>query len=163
MIYFITFILALFLTQIACVQSQTCGDAASPKLSTPDGQQALFPPIPFLHATHTKKYDDKNGLLNSTHCPGIAPHYKHFHNVPDFPRIGGAYDIRNDPTNCGACWNITNKENNKSIFLTAIDSAQIGFFNISEEAFKLLNKGKLGDRPLSVSAVRAPPSFCLHH
>jgi hypothetical protein len=160
MIYFTTFILALFLTQIACAQSQTCGDAVSPELSTPD-EQHVFIPIP-LHATHAKKYDDKEGLLNSTHCPKIAEHYKHFHNIPDFPRIGGAYDIRNNPTNCGACWNITNRENHKSIFLTAIDSANIGFFNISEEAFKLLNKGNLGP-PLSVSAVRAPPSFCLHH
>ena len=163
MIFLTTFILAFFLTQIACVQSQTCGDAVSPELSTPD-EQHIFPgpPIPFLQVAHTKKYDDKDGLLNSTHCPNIAPHYKHFHNIPDFPRIGAVPDIRNDPTNCGACWNITNKANHKSIFLTAIDSAPIGIFNISDEAFKLLNDGKLEDR-LFISAVGAPPSFCLHH
>ena len=161
MIYLTTFILALFLTQIACAQPQTCGDAASPKLSTPDDQHVLLP-IPFLHASHAKKYDNKDGLLNQTHCKNIAPHYKHFHDVPSFPRIGGAYDIATNPTDCGACWNITNRGNGKHIYLTAVDSAKIGFFNISEEAFKSLNKGKLGD-PLPVSAVRVPPSFCLHH
>jgi hypothetical protein len=160
MIFLTTFILALFLTQIACAQSQTCGDAVSPELSSLD-EQHIFPPIP-LHATYANKYDDKDGLLNSTSCPNISPHYKYFHDVPSFPHIGGAYDIRNNPTNCGACWNITNRANHEFIFITAIDSANIGFFNISEEAFKLLNKGNLG-APLSVSAVRAPPRLCFIH
>jgi hypothetical protein len=160
MIFLTTFILALFLTQVACVKSQTCGDAVSPELSTPD-EQHIFP-VPFLHATYSEKYDDKDGLLNNTSCSNISPHYKHFHNIPDFPRIGGYYLIQNDSTNCGACWNITNKANHKSIYLTAIDSANIDFFNISEEAFKLLNDGNLGPQ-LSIWAGKVPPSFCLHH
>ena len=161
MIFLTSFILALFLTRIACAQSQTCDDAVSPELSTPD-EQHVFLPIPLLRASHSKRYDDKNGLLKDTYCSNIAPHYKHFHNIPDFPRIGGYYLIRNDSTNCGACWNITNKANHKSIYLTVMDTANFGYFNISDEAFKLLNEGKLGP-PLNISAVTAPPSFCLRH
>ena len=159
MIYITTFILALFLTQFACAQQQTCGDPRAPELFIQDEQQNI--PIPLLHATYSKKYDNKNGLLSNTACSNIAPHYKHFSNIPSFPRIGGSYDIRSHSPNCVECWNISNKETHKFIYITAIDSAQIGYFNLSEEAFKLLNKGKLG-KPIVVGATKVAHTFCSH-
>jgi hypothetical protein len=158
MIYFTTFILALFLTQIACAQQQTCGDAVSPELFIQDEQQNL--PLPIL-ATYSKKYDNKDGLFSSTECPNLFPHYKHFKDIRTFPRIGGSYDIRspNSP-NCAKCWNITHHATHKSIFITAIDSAKIGYFNLSEEAFKLLNNGHL-DTQILVEAKNVSHFFCL--
>lgn len=41
MIYFITFILALFLTQIVYARPQTCGNAVSPELLIQGEQQSL--------------------------------------------------------------------------------------------------------------------------
>ena len=162
MIYFTTFILALFLTQIACAQQQTCGDALSPKLLVQDEQQNL--PIPLLRATYSKKYDNKSGLFSSTVCSHLSPHYKHFKDISSFPRIGGSYDIsfQLPPSPyCGECWNISHKSANKFIYITAIDTAQPGYFNLSESAFKLLNHGKLGP-PIGVVANRVNHSYCSH-
>jgi hypothetical protein len=161
MIYITTFILALLLTQIACAQSQTCGDAVSPELSTSD-EQHNFPPIPIIEAfaTYWERYDDKKELLKNTYCSNLSPRYRSFGDIPSFPRIGGAPDIRNNPSNCGACWNITNKEKPKNfIYLTAIDRSDFDFFNISEEAFKILNDGKVGF-PFAITADKVPLSYC---
>jgi hypothetical protein len=159
MIYITTFILALFLPQIASAQSQTC-DAVSPEVSTPD-EQHIFPPIPITvtDVTYSNKYDNPKGLLKDTACSSMSPHYKFFGDIPSFPLIGGTSDILFDPTNCGTCWNLTNTANNKFIYLTAMDSAKVGFI-ISEEAYKELNRGKLLP-PLSITAARVPPSYCL--
>jgi hypothetical protein len=161
MIYFTTFILALFLTQFACAQQQTCGDPRSPELLIQDEQQNL--PIPAtIHASHTKEYDNKNGLLSKTECSNIAKHYKHFSNVPSFPRIGGYYNLKPHSSDCGDCWNVTNKATHKFIYITIIDGAEFGYFNLSEEAFKLLNHNQLG-KPIVVTAGKVPNSHCSHH
>ena len=85
----------------------------------------------------------------------MAVHYKHFKDIPSFPRIGGTYDIKHHSPNCGECWNITNNATHKFIYLTAIDSSES--LTISEEACKFLGW------PLVVKvASKVCPSFCSH-
>ena len=160
MIYLATFILALFLTQFACAQPPTCGDPRSPELLIQDEQQNL--PIPaIIHASHSIKYDNKSGLLSTTECSNLSPHYKHFHNLPSYPRIGGYYGIKPHSPNCGDCYNITNKANHKFIYITIIDSAEFGYFNLSDEAFKLLNKEHVG-KPIVIGSSKVSNSYCSH-
>ena len=158
MIYFTTFILALFLTQFACAQQQTCGDPRSPELLIQDEQQNLPNPA-ITHASHTIKYDNKTGVLSKTACSNL--HYKHFANIPSYPRIGGYYGIKPHSPNCGDCYNITNKATHRFIYVTIIDSADFGYFNLSDEAFKLLNKNEVG-KPIVIGSNKVPNSYCSH-
>ncbi|KAF8467137.1 Cerato-platanin-domain-containing protein [Russula ochroleuca] len=159
MIYFTTFIFALFLTQIARALP-ACGDPAYPDLSTPD-EFNLTIPSP-LKVTYDPTYDNPHGSLNSVACSngqnGLASRYPTFNKLPTFPFIGGAYDIVWNSPNCGGCWKITNKANNRAIHITAIDTAGAGF-NIAEAAFKVLSGGSLGN-PLIVTAQKIPESVC---
>ncbi|KAF8467140.1 Cerato-platanin-domain-containing protein [Russula ochroleuca] len=160
MIYFTTFILALFLTQIARALP-ACNDPIYPESSTPDSQFNLPIPSP-LKVTYDPTYDNPHGSLNSVACSngenGLVSKYPTFNKLPSFPFIGGAYDIVWNSPNCGGCWKITNEANNASIHLIGIDTAGAGF-NIAEAAFKRLNGGKLGN-PLIVKAHRIPRSVC---
>jgi hypothetical protein len=67
-----------------------------------------------------------------------------FGDVPNFPSIGGAFDIAWNSPNCGGFWLITNKGNGFVTVMTAIDTAGAGF-SIAETAFRRLNGGQLGD------------------
>ena len=146
MIYFTTFILALFLSQIARAVPQACGDAVLPELPTPVEQFNLPIPAPTV-VTHNKKYDDPNGATKDVACSRLYPPNLKFHNISSFPRIGGAFNIPRVPPSppgppCGLCWKLTNLDNGKSTAITAIDHADQGFV-ISEEAFKILTGGPL--------------------
>ena len=161
MIYFTTFIIALFLTQIARALPQGCRDHVYPDLSTLDEQFNLTIPSP-LEVTFDATFDNPQGLLNNVACSngdnGLASRFPTFDTLPTFPFIGGAYDIVWNSPNCGGCWKITNKANNRAIHITAIDTAGAGF-NIAEAAFKVLSGGSLGN-PLIVTAQKIPESVC---
>ena len=162
MIYFTTFILALFLSQIARAVPQACGDVVPPELPT-QVEELLPIPAPTV-VTHNKKYDDPHHSTKDTSCPGLYSSHHRFHNFPSFPRLGGAYDIKHTPPFpespfCGLCWLLTNEKNNHSVVITAIDHAAHGFV-VSEEAFKHLHGGPLIPELKHVKFRVVPPSVC---
>jgi hypothetical protein len=165
MLYLTTFILTLFLTQIARALPQPCDEPTFPDQSTPDFyDDAVFDfqiPSP-LRATYDGTYDRERGSLNNVACSnganGLVSRYPTFGKIPSFPYIGGAFDIVWNSPNCGGCWKITNKANHNSIYITAIDTAGAGF-NIAEAAFKKLNDGHLRDT-LEVTAQKVPHRVC---
>ena len=145
MIYFTTFILALFLSQIARAIPQACGDAVPPELPTPVEQFNLS--LALTVVTHNKIYGDGNVPTKGVACSKLYPPNFKFSNIPSFPRIGGASNIPRVPPDppgppCGLCWKLTNIDNGKWASITAIDHADQGFV-ISEEAFKILTGGPL--------------------
>ena len=162
MIFLTTFILTLFLTQIARALPEACGDPIylDSESSTLDAQINLqFPsPLDTRRVTFDHVYDNKARSLQSVACSNLFPRFKTFGDLPTFPRIGGAFDITFHSPNCGGCWTLTNKENNRAINITAIDHAAHGF-HIAEAAFKRLSGGKLGNA-LQVDARKVPASFC---
>ena len=156
MIYFTTFILALFISQIARAVPQACGDAITPESQTPVEQFNLATTV----VTYNPKYDYPNASTKSVACWNLFPRHHQFHNFPTFPRIGGASDIGFSPgPNCGKCWRLHNLENGHTIVITAIDHAERGFV-LSEAAFKLLDNGHLGPPLLHVQYVNIPEWEC---
>ena len=163
MIYFSTFILTLLLSHIARAMP-ACGDVASPELYDPshaDAQHAL--PIVVYDVTWTTKYDNRNGSTLNISCStgphGFAHRYPHFKDFPNFPYIGGAFNIKRGSPNCGECWRLTHLRTKKSILFTAIDTATTGF-NISEKSFNVLNGGLLGSKTLKATAALVPRELC---
>ena len=175
MIYITAFVLTLFLTQIARSQPQTCGDRIFPEsddtrgLSYGDGdaQYAITNPVSEsvqqFKVTFDQTYDNPGGSMDTVSCSngqnGLASRFPTFGDVPNFPHIGGAFNIVWNSTNCGACWILTNPVNNASINFTAIDFAGNGF-NIAQEAFEDLNGGVIGNGTLEVEANTVAASVC---
>jgi len=87
----------------------------------------------------------------------LEPRYPYFGDIPNFPFIGGAFDVEEGSPNCGACWKLTNLENKAFIYLTAIDRAPDGF-KIGVLAYDTL-KGDGGEGAL-VDIVNVPPHYC---
>jgi hypothetical protein len=90
-----------------------------------DTQVALIPSP--LKATFDQAFDNPSGSVNNVACSngqnGLASKYPTFGDFPNFPYIGGAFDIVWNSTNCGSCWRITNVANGVTIYITAIDTA----------------------------------------
>jgi hypothetical protein len=168
MIYFTTFIFALLLSHIARAVP-ACGDAASPEDLYDPTYDDVQEPIDLLVTSYKVgwdgKYDKKHGDTKSVACAnpphGYAHRYPHFKDFPDFPYIGGAFDVKHGSPNCGKCWKLHDKKTNKSIHLTAIDHAGHGKgFIISKEAFEKLNGGSVGSGELEAEAKEVPASVC---
>jgi hypothetical protein len=127
-----------------------------------DGQHAL--PIIVYNVTWSNRYDNKDGDTKHVACSNLAHRYPHFKDFPHFPYIGGASFIhRGIPGNCGSCWNLTDlKAPHKTISVTVIDTTtQPGArYNISKEAFNVLNGGKLGSKWLQAEARLVSPHPC---
>lgn len=133
MIFPTTFIVTLFLTQIARAVPQGCGYPISP--STPEGQFHFDDPVVYYTAVYNPVYDNSSQSLNDVACSELASIYPEFGEVPLFPNIGGAPNTTYNSENCGAIWKITNFENNDlSIYFISIDDAEN--FDLSLEAFK---------------------------
>jgi hypothetical protein len=149
MIYITTFIFALLLTHVTHALPRSRRDPAQP------------PPNP-LRATFDGTFDNPQGLLNNVACSngdnGLSSTFRTFGDLPNFPYIGGAFDIAWNSPYCGGCWEITNPANGASIFITAVDTAGAGF-NIAEAAYRALNGGVL-DGALDVEAVNVDPINC---
>ncbi|KAH9998228.1 Cerato-platanin-domain-containing protein [Russula vinacea] len=159
MIYFTTFIFALFLSQIARALPQVCGDAVPPESPTPV-KQFNIPIASHTVVTHDPKYGNPFGSMKSVACWNVVLPVRWFHDIPTFPAIGGAFDIDHSPgPNCGTCWRLHNSENNHSIIMTAIDHADHGFV-LSDETFKLLNGGNLVPELKHVDYFRVPAREC---
>ena len=116
-----------------------------------------------LRATYDATFDNKAGSLNGVACSngpnGLASRFPTFGDIPNFPFIGGAFDVVWNSPNCGGCWNITNSMMGVSIQITAIDTASAGF-NIAQEAFEKLNGGQIGQGVVDVVANKVAASVC---
>ena len=157
MIYFTTFIFTLLLSHVA--HAVPCGDVAS--------SQELYntdqPILSTYKVTWDATYDNPDGSTNSVACSngpnGLAGTYPYFEDFPDFPYLGGAFDIKWGSPNCGKCWNLTDTQTSRWIYFTAIDATESGF-NIGQEAFTALNGGTVGNGTLEVEAISVPVHFC---
>jgi Cerato-platanin len=149
-IYPVTFVLALFLAQVAY---------GLPQDPPADVTGAPSP----LRATYDTTFDNAAGSMNSVACSngphGLASRFPTFGSVPTFPFIGGAYDVSWGSPNCGGCWNITNPKLGKTIHILAIDTSGVGF-NIAKEAFAELNGGNVDEGVIEVTADKVPSSVC---
>ena len=160
MIYFTTFIFTLLSYIVRAVPAW--GDVDSPPglYDTYDDEQLVFVSY---KVTWDAKYDNPKGNTSSVACSnvpdGFASKYPHFKNIPGFPYIGGAFDIKWGSPNCGKCWKLTRQKTGKSIYFIAIDAAASGF-NIGKHAFLALNSATVGTDTLQVEAVSVPPHFC---
>ena len=162
MIYFTTLIFTLLLSHIASAVP-ACGDDASPKdlydTSYDDVQEPFFVEH---RVKYDSKYDHKHGDTSKVACAhSLAHRFPHFKDIPHFPLIGAAFDIKKGAHNCGKCWRLHNKKDNKTIALTAIDSTEKGF-KVSKEAYEKLG-GKVlpgGHGHLEVEAKHVPHSVC---
>ena len=135
------FISTLFLTQIACAVAQACHYPNSSESSTPEGQFSVTIPR-YYKAKYDPKYDNKTGNVGGTACSDLAKHYPRFQNIPFFDAIGGVYDfnLTKNSSNCGAIWNLTNIENNRSTNVITIDNIVEPFeFGLSSTAFIALS------------------------
>jgi hypothetical protein len=166
MIYLTTFIFTLLLTQITRALPQACGEPIVSESPSPElyGDAPYNLPVPsHLRTWYNKEYDQGHRSLNGVACSngefGLVSRFPTFRDVPSFPFIGGAFDVAWNSPNCGGCWRLTNRANNDSIHITAIDTADAGF-KISEVAFKKLSGGPLGSGVLDVVAQKIPASVC---
>ena len=166
MIYLTALILTLFLTQITFALPQACGEPIFSESPTPelygDAQYNLPAPTP-LRTWYDNEFDQGHRSLNGVACSngeyGLVSRFPTFRDLPSFPFIGGAFDVTWNSPNCGGCWKITNRANNESIHITAIDTAEDGF-RIAEVAFKKLSGGHVGSGVLDVVAQKIPASVC---
>jgi hypothetical protein len=167
--YLTSFFLTLFLAHIARAVPRGCHDLISPETETETNQHGLTydesqfqPPFP-LKATYDQTFDNPSGSLNNVACSngqnGLASKYPTFGDLPNFPYIGGAFDIVWNSPNCGSCWAITNQANGQMIYITAIDTAGQGF-NLAKEAFDKLNNGGTGGNTLTVDAWKVSNQPC---
>jgi hypothetical protein len=135
MIYFTTFIFTLLLSHIARA-APGCGDVASPQ-ELYDIEQ-----LPTYNVTWDHTFDNLDGNTDSVACSdgphGLARFYPHFKDFPNFPYLGGAFDVKWGSPNCDQCWKLTNKKTHHSIYIRAIDAAETGF-NIGVFAFNRLS------------------------
>jgi Cerato-platanin len=159
MIYFISFIITLLLAHIARA-APACGDVASPQ------EQYSTGPGPIIinyKVTWDSTYDNPDGNTDGVACSngphGLAGKYPIFKDFPDFPYLGGAFDVKWGSPNCGLCWKLTVKSTGRFIYLTAIDAAGTGF-NIGKHAFIALNGGTVGNGTLEAEALSVPVHFC---
>jgi Cerato-platanin len=161
MIYFTTFIFTLLLSHIARAMP-TCGMYASPEnlYDAYDDEQLV---LTTYKVTWDATYDNPNGNTNGVACSngpnGLAGTYPQFHNFPDFPYLGGAYDTKWGSSNCGKCWKLTDTQTGRWVYFAAIDSAG-GDFNIGKHAFIALNGGTVGNGTLEAEARSVPGHFC---
>ena len=131
--------------------------------SKPDGKNPEPNTPSPLRATFDTTFDNRDGSLNNVACSngpnGLASRFPTFGDIPNFPFIGGVFDVVWKSPNCGGCWNVTNPTTGVSIQITAIDTAGAGF-NIAQEAFEKLNGGQIGQGVVDVVANKVAPSVC---
>lgn len=119
------------------------------------------PPPPVIYnVTWSRYYDDSRGNTSKVTCSILDRRYPRFGDFPHFPYIGGGWNVHN-PAICGSCWNLTNVKTHKRISVTVIDHAKSGY-NISLEAFNVLNGGLVGSKTLQAVATPVDTKYCGH-
>jgi hypothetical protein len=152
MIFPTTFILALFLAPIALAAPQPCRDSIDSGSSTPVGQYELGGPQPLFapyKAVFNPIYDYPNGSLNSVACSNIQPYYNQFHNIPQFPFVGGGINTTYNSQHCGAIWRIFNTV---GIFIDFVSIDSSSSFDLSQHAFLALG-GNISAGSVAVDAI----------
>ena len=161
MIYFTTLILTLLFSHIVRATPACGGVSSSEELYDPtysDAQRAQHAlPIVVYNVTWTSKYGDKNASVSCS--KDLAHRYSQYKEFPQFPYIGGSFDIKRGFPNCGECWDLTHLRTRKTIYITAIDSATSGF-NITKEAFRVFSGGEIGNGTVLAEAKLVPRHFC---
>jgi Cerato-platanin len=159
MIYFTSFIFTLLLSHVARAVP-ACGDVASPQ-ELYNSKQSFVPII--YTVTWDATYDNPNGNTDTVACSngpnGLDGKYPQFHDFPDFPYLGGAFNVKWGSPNCGQCWKLTDTQTGRWIYFTAIDAAGNGF-NIGQKAFIALNGGTVGQGTLEAEAIPVAGHFC---
>ncbi|KAK2734497.1 hypothetical protein FQN57_001661 [Myotisia sp. PD_48] len=95
--------------------------------------------------SYDPRYDNAAMSLRDVSCSDginglIRKGYTTAGSIPNFPHLGGAFAVEGwNSKNCGKCFKVTWRENNKSIFITAIDRAT--GFNIAKRAMDDLTGG----------------------
>jgi hypothetical protein len=140
----ISFALALFFTQVAHALPQAAAPTPSPLRAAFDGT--------FDNPTYSV-----GNVACSNGANGLAAKYPTFNKIPNYPYVGGAFDVAWNSPNCGGCWSITNPANGASIYMTAVDSAGHGF-NLGTAAFNALNGGQ--KNTINVVATKVPRYWC---
>ncbi len=158
MIFLATFILTLILSNVARAVP-ACGDAAPPE-ELYEQYEVMFDaqPIFLENATMDVKYDNWNGDTRTVTCSNLAPQFPHFHNFPQFPRIGAAFNVKQGP-GCSKCWRLTDSKTRRSISLFAIDATHDGF-KLGKRVFEALTGGTV---EVKVEARLVPLSVCGLH
>ena len=166
MIYFTSFYFTLLVALIA--RAAPACDEAPEDVYDPTYDDYTFEEqlvLPTLKVTFDPVYDNPNGNTLSVACSngphGLAPKYPYFKDFPDFPYLGGAFDVKWGSDHCGECWKLTNKKSHRSIYFTAIDHCERGF-NIGKHAFIDLNGGTVGGGTLEAEAIKVPHHHCGH-
>ena len=154
MIYFTSFIFTLLLAHVARAVP-ACGDVASSQ-EVYDSEEPL---LATYKVTWDATYDNPKGKTTSVACSNLAPIVPYFKDFPDFPYLGGAFDVKFGSPNCGKCWKLTDKKTHRFIYFTAIDATSPGF-NIGKKAFIDLNGGTVGAGTLEAEAIAVPKHFC---
>ena len=121
----------------------------------------MTPRMPIIQypVTWDSYYDRKNVKTDHVTCSNLSRRYPYFKDFPHFPYIGGAYNVKWGSPYCGTCWNLTNLKTKRTISIAVIDHTYNGY-NISKEAFNVLNGGKLGGRTLLAEAKQVAPHYC---
>ncbi len=163
MIYFTTFILTLLLSHIARA-TPACGDLVTPEeLYDPtyaDAQAAEHATLAVYNVTWSSYYDKPNSDTKKVVCHD--PKYPHFKSYPDYPYIGGVFNIKKPSHNgCNECWKLTyGKKTKKSVYIRGVNSDTNHGFNISHTAYKALTGGS--SKSVHAEAAPAAPSYCAH-
>ena len=117
-----------------------------------------------VKVTYDETYDNPNGSLNGVACSvgenGLVTRgFTTFSSLPIFPFVGGAHFVSGwNSAECGSCWKMTYE--GTTIFLTAVDTAGVGF-NIAEEAMKKLGgEAAIGAGKINVTVEAATPQDC---
>jgi hypothetical protein len=159
MIYLSSFVFTLLLAHTARAVP-ACGDVAPSRVTYGDTAQTVFAPIEYK-VTWDNVYDNPNGKTKEVACENLDKKYPIFKDFPNFPHIGGAFDITFDNSNCRKCWNLTDTKTKKHIYLTAIDGDKVGF-NIAKEAFIALG-GNPDAGTLEATAFPVTADHCGFH
>ncbi|EED79834.1 predicted protein [Postia placenta Mad-698-R] len=108
--------------------------------------------------TYNAFYNDGDSSLSFTACSRLIPTDPVLASFHDFPYIGGTSAITSENTTaCGTCWQLD--YNGNSIYITAVDTAEAGFFNLTHYAFEKLTDGQTGDY-VSAIATEVDSSHC---
>ena len=162
MIYYttVTFIFTLFLTQISCALPQACSNHISPISNLESVQHRLQygEGSPTFTSLCDPAYDKPDGSMHTVACADpLEKKYPLFHDIPTFPNIGAAFDVKEGTPSCGECWEFTNHKNRLHIYLTAINST-FGGFKMSVSACNTL---KIDEKDIvDIRAGKVDPHFC---
>jgi hypothetical protein len=145
MVYFTTFIFTLLLAHIAHAVP-ACGDVASPEDMYDHKQVVVLDDT--SKVTWSDIYDTSNASTAAVTCSNFAVKYPTFGNFPDFPNLGAAFDIKQNPSNCGKCWKLTNQKSGRLIYFFA------------KSVFTKLSGGTVDPPILYAIAESVPLNFC---